>query len=332
MIQKEKQLVLKIWDKSCDNLLENLTRQYHWDAIYFIVDALTEHLSPEELEKFKQTCENKGMHVWHNVLIDFANERIEALGIEVRKPVNKVCRFCGKEFLESSVRSSISVRTKYNSIFCGNCYDKILSGGINIQAKQFPKPQNVMLKMLKEFCEVINLIPSSGFMAQPNFFFLTEDAQIKAVNIFFDMPLYKFYVSEFGSWFKALIQAGVLEGGTQRLFFGTRCLANDGHECASIAEKTIDDWMTNLKINHHKEPLYPYDQELNPEGKLRADWLVENTLIEYAGLMNRKEYSEKISRKRLLAEKHGIELIIVTAEDILTLDKKLGKLSSYKVV
>lgn len=331
MKQKEKQLVLKIWDKSCDSFLENLTRQYHWDASYFIVDALTEYLPPKELENFKQACENKGMHVWYNVLMDFASERIEALDIEVRKPVNKVCRFCGKDFLESSIRPSVSVRAKYNSIFCGSCYEKILSGGINIKSKQFAKPQNVMLKMLKELCEVIALIPSSGFMAQPNFFFLTEDAQIKAVNIFFEMPLYKFYVSEFGSWFKALIQTGVLDDGTQRLFFGTRCLANDGHECASIAEKTIDDWMTNLKISHQKEPLYPYDQELNPEGKLRADWLVENTLIEYAGLMNRKDYSEKILRKKLLAEKHEVKLIIVTAEDILTLDNKLGKFSSQKV-
>ena len=140
------------------------------------------------------------------------------------------------------------------------------------------------------------------------------------------MPLYKFYVAEFGSWFKALIQAGILDDGTQRLFFGARFLANDGHDCASIAEKTIDDWLSDRNIIHQKEPLYPYDQELNPSTKLRADWLVENTLIEYAGLMNRKEYSEKMTKKKVLANNHEIELIVLKAEDLLKLDKKLGHL------
>ena len=160
-------------------------------------------------------------------------------------------------------------------------------------------------------------------MAQPSFFFLTEEEQVEATRIFLEMPLYKFYVSEFGSWFKALIQAGILDDGTQRLFFGTRCLANDGHECSSIAEKTVDDWLTNRNIVHQKEPLYPHDRELNPARKLRADWEVENTLIEYAGLMNRQEYSEKMSKKRVLASKHGIALIILSAEDLLKLDEKL---------
>lgn len=331
MIRTEKQLVLKIWDESCDNILEGLTHQYHWDASIFIADTLKKHLSIEKLESFKQACEKKSTHVWYNVLMAFGNERIKELGIEVRKPATKVCRNCGEEFLESSIRASISIQANYNTIFCSNCYDKVLSGGINVPTKQSAKPPSEMLTILREFCEAIKFIPSSSFMAQPKFFSLIEDDQVRAINIFLDMPLYKFYVNEFGSWFKALIQAGILDDGTQRLFFGTRCLAIDGHECASIAEKTIDDWMTNQNINHEKEPLYPYDQELNPGSKLRADWLVDNMLIEYAGLMNRKEYSEKMSRKELLANKHGLELIILTAEDLLKLDKKLGNLLNQTV-
>lgn len=331
MIRIEKQLVLKIWDKSCDDILEGLTHQYHWDASFFIADALKEYLSTEKLENFKRACENKNTHVWYNVLMAFGDERIKELGIEVRKPTTKVCRNCSERFLESSIRSSISIQANYNTIFCSNCYDKVLSGGINVPTKQSAKPPSEMLTILRRFCEVIKFVPSSSFIAQPKFFSLKEDDQVKAINIFLEMPLYKFYVSEFGSWFKALIQAGILDDGTQRLFFGTRCLAIDGHECASIAEKTIDDWMANHNIRHEKEPLYPYDQELNPGSKLRADWLVDKTLIEYAGLMNRKEYSEKMSRKELLAEKHGVELIILSAEDLLKLDKRLGNLLSQKI-
>jgi len=326
MRRTEKRLVLEIWDETCDKILERLTHQYHWDASIFIADALREHLPTEKLEKFKKACENKNTHVWYNVLGGFGRGRIEELRIEVRQPITKRCRHCGKEFLESSIRPSVSIKANYSAIFCGNCYDKVLSGGINVATKKSAKPPSEMLTILRKFCEVIKFVPSSSFMAQPSFFSLTEADQVEAINIFLEMPLYKFYVSEFGSWFKALIQAGILDDGTQRLFFGTRCLANDGHECASIAEKTIDDWLTNRNIIHQKEPLYPYDQELNPAKKLRADWLVEITLIEYAGLMSRQEYSEKMSKKKVLANKNGIELIVLTAEDLLKLDKKLGHL------
>jgi len=322
----EKRLVLEIWDESCDKILIGLTRQYHWDARHFVADALKEYLPAEKLDKFKEACKRKGTHVWYNVLGNYAQERIEELRIEVRKPYLKICRHCGKEFLESSIRSSVSIRAGYNRIFCNDCTDLVLSGGLSVATKQSAKPPSEMLTMLREFCEVVKFIPSSSFMAQPSFFSLAEEEQVKALNIFLVMPLYKFYVSEFGSWFKALIQAGVLDDGTQRLFFGTRCLANDGHECSSIGEKTIDDWLTNRNVTHQKEPLYPCDPGLNPTRKLRADWQIENTLIEYAGLMNRQEYSEKMSKKKVLANKRGIELIILTAEDLLKLDKKLGYL------
>lgn len=322
----EKRLVQEIWDDECDRILENLAHQYHWDASIYVANALKEHLPAEKLEKFKKACENKNTHIWYNVLGSFGQERIEELGIEVRKPITKVCRCCNNRFLESSIRSSISIKTNYNTIFCSNCYDKVLSGGINVATKQTAKPPSEMLTILREFCEVVKFVPSSSFMAQPSFFSLLEEEQVKATRIFLEMPLYKFYVSEFGSWFKALIQAGILDDGTQRLFFGTRCLANDGHECASIAEKTIDDWLTDHNILHQKEPLYPYDEELNPTTKLRADWQIEGILIEYAGLMSRQEYVEKMSKKKVLAGKHGIELVMLSAEDLLRLDKKLENL------
>ncbi|RIK31629.1 MAG: hypothetical protein DCC56_05445 [Anaerolineae bacterium] len=322
----EKRLVQEIWDDMCDKILKELTHQYHWDASYYVAMAVAEYLPPEKLEKFKKACEKKNTHIWYNVLGSFAQERIEELRIEIRKPIVKKCRHCGEEFLESSIRSSVSIKAKYDRIFCNHCTDSVLSGGLNVIAKQSAKPPSEMLTILREFCEVVKFVPSSSFMAQPSFFSLPEEEQVKATRIFLEMPLYKFYVSEFGSWFKALIQAGVLDDGTQRLFFGTRCLANDGHECASIAEKTIDDWLADHNIMHQKEPLYPYDEELNPATKLRADWRIESILIEYAGLMNRQEYSEKMSKKKVLADKHGIELIILSAEDLLGLDKILGHL------
>ena len=47
--------------------------------------------------------------------------------------------------------------------------------------------------------------------------------------------------SVFGSWLKALIQAGVLEDGTRKTSRGIQSIAKDGHVCLSLGEKTIDD-------------------------------------------------------------------------------------------
>ena len=40
----------------------------------------------------------------------------------------------------------------------------------------------------------------------------------------------------FGSWFKALIDAELLEDGARRTSLGTQCLARDGHMCFSLGE------------------------------------------------------------------------------------------------
>ena len=85
----EKRLVQEIWDDECDKILKRLTQQYHWDASYYVAKAVAEYLPTEKFEKFKRACENKNTHIWYNVLGSFAQERIEELRIEVRKPTIK---------------------------------------------------------------------------------------------------------------------------------------------------------------------------------------------------------------------------------------------------
>jgi hypothetical protein len=118
----------------------------------------------------------------------------------------------------------------------------------------------------------------------------------------------------FGSVFAGLVYAGVIEGriGT----YGYRCLARDGHECHSMAESIVDDAMAELGIRHEREPIYPFDAELNPHGS-RADWLVYGCFVELFGLLGREEYDAKVGRKRLLARKFGFTLIEITPSDVL---------------
>jgi len=133
------------------------------------------------------------------------------------------------------------------------------------------------------------------------------------------------YVEIFGSWFKALEEAGVLEGGVIKTKRGCICEAKDGHKCLSLGEKTIDDYLYTHKIPHEKEPHYPGAKQY------RADWRVAEYFIEFWGMQGEENYDKKIEAKRTMAKQMGIPLIEITFEDMYSLDLKLkGLLESGK--
>jgi CRISPR/Cas system-associated protein endoribonuclease Cas2 len=126
------------------------------------------------------------------------------------------------------------------------------------------------------------------------------------------------------SWLKVLIDAGILHDGLLRTARGIRCIAKDGHECNSLAELDIDNWFYLNDIPHEKEPLYPRHLKYNPKRKLRADFKVKQFLIEYAGLLDEREYAKRMREKEALANELNIKLIIVTPKDFDDLDCVLG--------
>jgi hypothetical protein len=99
-------------------------------------------------------------------------------------------------------------------------------------------------------------------------------------------------------WLEVLKTAGIVGPEGWRPSRGTICIAHDGHPCRSLAEKTICDWMHRHRVAHTIEPSWPADVELNPSGRLRADWLVGDTYIEFAGLLHDTSYREKMIRKQ----------------------------------
>ncbi|WP_404385284.1 hypothetical protein LL946_04735 [Knoellia locipacati] len=125
------------------------------------------------------------------------------------------------------------------------------------------------------------------------------------------------------SWTDWLKQAGLLANGW-RPSFGVHSTATDGHPCRSMLERHIDDWLFQRGIAHEVEPSYPFHADLNPTG-LSADWLIEGIYVEAAGLMNRSDYAEKMSRKEALAAALDVEVIIVTQDDLDRLDAIFGR-------
>jgi hypothetical protein len=126
-------------------------------------------------------------------------------------------------------------------------------------------------------------------------------------------------------WLGTLRAAGLI-GETWRPSRGTWCHASDGHRCRSLLEKAIDDWFTANSVPHECEPKWPRHPQLNPSGAKRADWLLpDGTYVECAGMLESKDYAEKIALKQQLARAVGLTLIVVGPTDMHRLRQIFGR-------
>jgi len=302
-----------IWDEQCDILLQEVVGNYAWDWELYIEKIFTSRVDSGKLAKISPFL--KDMYLKY-----FCQKRMIDLGIDVPKSRLLVCSGCGISFMDWSVESRIAERVGYKILFCKDCYIKAF-WGINNELQD----NNEMLEHLSSLANLLGVIPTRDFRMKLDLSNATEESQIAIVKILRIMPPYEKFLDEFGSWLQALILANVLENGTQRTSRGIRCIANDGHVCNSLAEKMIDDWLSVHAINHEKEPTYPYHAQLNTS-RMRADWKVQDIMIEYAGMMNEPSYAAKIKAKQDLAKEFHIAIVILEPKDILDLEKKLGSL------
>jgi len=117
-------------------------------------------------------------------------------------------------------------------------------------------------------------------------------------------------------WTNVLRQCGLV-GEAWRPGRGMLCAAKDGHQCRSLAERSIDDFLHDNEIWHEPEPRWGKHPEWNPSGRKRADWrLADGTYVEYAGMMADDQYAKKMSTKVALADDLGIRLIIILPDDL----------------
>jgi hypothetical protein len=282
-----------------------------------------DYLPPDKIEAFKQACEENETRVYYNLLRHYGEWRLAQMKVKFREPHLLKCAGCGEKFREWSIHISLAKRVGYKIHFCNDCYGRVFW---DRKAEPTSMSRDDMLNRLIELATALEGVPLATFVQQPDIATVSEEKQIVIVKALLAMPSYKTYVETFDSWLKALVSARVLADGTYRTQRGIRCIAADGHECLSLAEKTVDDWLSSRSIPHEIEPLYPYHFHLNPSGRMRADWKVGPVFIEYAGLMNEPEYAAKMRTKQELAAECGFSLIVIEPKDILSLDKKLGRL------
>jgi hypothetical protein len=303
----------EIWDFQCDEALKTVVEKFAWDWEIHIEQAITNLLSPDKLRLFRQAC-NRNLNLYR-----FCERRLAQLNIEIREPILLICPGCGVQFRDWSVDPRLAERVGYKIIFCQDCYYRAFGMGGNMIDK------DRMLDLLSRLANILEMVPSTKFRGEIDLVGLSEEKQSELIRILLEMPSHQVYKEVFSSWLKALVSAGILEDGIQQMQRGIRCIANDGHECLSLAEKTIDDWLSSHGIYHEKEPRYPYHHRLNPTG-MRADWKVKDTLIEYAGLLDEPDYAAKMNAKREIAKKFNFSVIILEPKDLLNIDQKLAHL------
>lgn len=320
--KSKKMLLLKsIWDSDCDLILKDTIQRYAWDWKIHIEESIKNHFADHKLVAYKKASRQ------NSILQRFCEQRLEELNITGYQSRLIKCAHCGIDFMDWSITSDLAERVNYKILFCKDCY------ALAFYKLSGPKPtelnEELMLDQLSALANIEggleNVIHKQLHHAKN----ISEENQIAYVKLLMEMPSRDIYEKTFGSWFQMLLRIGLLEEGTRHSSRGIRCIARDGHECNSLAEKTIDDWLYSHNIDHEKEPLYPYHFRLNPS-KMRADWKVQDILVEFAGMMDEPDYAAKMRAKQEIAEEFGISLIILEPKDILDLDLKLTILKNDK--
>ena len=124
---------------------------------------------------------------------------------------------------------------------------------------------------------------------------------------------YREYKERFGGWNAAIRLAGFTPNP---VIFSHKFKSEDDHFCDSFAEKIIDDWFYNNKIEHSRNFKYG-------KTKMTADFMIQpNIIVEFFGLTGvQKGYDEIIKRKRKYCKNLNLKLIEIYPKDIIPKNK-----------
>jgi hypothetical protein len=300
--------ILKWWTPAHDQLIEQAIQEYQWQWYWHIREKICALTPSEVLETWKRSDPACKSHAWYNVLMYFSSARAIDRGFDklVREPSEKHCRLCGLLFREDSLPAPLIERIGVEEIeCCSPCLSKaLLEDGANEMSA------DSVCGYIRDLTQALSRIPPSDYGRNVgDLHGMSGDERLTVFRVLERKPSVKRVKQLFGSWLNALIKAGVLEDDVRQTRRGTQCMANDGHVCLSLGEKTIDDLLFALGIEHKKEPKYP-------EGNYRADFLIGDIFIEYFGLAGDASYDERARIKAAICAAHSIKLIAIYPRDL----------------
>lgn len=123
----------------------------------------------------------------------------------------------------------------------------------------------------------------------------------------------------FGNWNDAIKAAGF---DPNPVMFANKHIAKDGHRCDSFAEKIIDDWFFERKIEHRRSCPYPGNKGFT------CDFVIGNKWIEFFGLSGELGQYDKLMRRKInLVRRYKLNLVKIYPKDLLpisNLKERLG--------
>jgi len=319
--QRESKIMEPFWNEECSRALQKANKKYSWHCWAYITDEIIKVLPPDRLKELKRCCNENGV-TWYNAIMRYAMAKREQLKLIYVNPRFKTCKHCKKNFFEGQIETVLTdylFRIDSPIEYCHRCLAAAFLG-----AHKTEKSIEALKQDLANLVQALGFIPPRNLFNNKNFVeTIPKNRTNQVIPALITIAHPEVYEQMFGSWLNALIVSGTLNDDAHRLIFGTMCMAEDGHECRSLAEKLIDDWLYKNGLAHVTEPFYPVDAVLNPNGLMRADWQVEDFFIEYFGLVGLEDYEEKMKVKRRICEKHGIRLVAIMQEDLPNLNTKL---------
>lgn len=314
--------ILKWWKPVHNQAIIEQIAQKQWIWYWGITDEIVKITPAAELEAWRNTDPLCSRYAWYNILMYFAASRAEQRGFTkaIREPKWKICPLCNQRFVEDSLPVPLVERLGIDYLdFCAPCLrETVLEGSGNDAASE-----TSILEYMWDLADLIERVPTQNFgEGMSDLLDIQPTDRVNLLLLLQRKPTVERVKAVFDSWLNALIQAGVLEDGTRRTSRGIQSIAKDGHLCLSLGEKTIDDFLYAHGIQHEKEPHYP-------EGNFRGDFKVGGTFIEYFGLAGNPEYDARAKEKMQICKKHGIALVAIYPQDLISLKKLEGKLAQF---
>ena len=306
--------ILQWWTPDHDELLvrEIKNRSWKWwpplDQIVLITPAGL-------IESFKANHPACRTLPWDYVLRKFAVGRASAIGLVDQitpKAAWVRCLLCDRILHQTR---SYFFTSPEQSFFCYPCVRE------HWWSAESDLARTEIQRYVRGLAESIQRVPHQDFGKLRADFAGLSAAQIAAVlRLIKKKPSRDSIKERFGTWFHALVAAGVLPSGSQQMERGIRSVAQDGHICLSLGERTICDLLFRYGVGHEREVPYPGDRPF------RSDWRVGSVFVEYLGLSGDPAYDRTAREKERILQSYGVDLIKVYPKDLSSRATLLRKL------
>lgn len=243
--------------------------------------------------------------------------------------VPQTCVLCGQQFWPQAL-DQLDLQRAGLPRYCSPCVMLMRRDVWALGRTPADHLKSMLVTIVQRFYKLTGVFPYQNITSTP-IGELPDDQRDLWARLLLLMPhpdtIWKLY----GNWREFLHAAGMLDQAPRKGWSGYVTLATDGHIALSIGERIICDWLHNHGIAHEKEPVYPTHPVLNPDGKLRADWLIGDCWVELAGRMSDSKYAANMERKQQLAQECGLRHLVLLPAEVRRLDRIAAEHWGYKV-